>query len=175
MKAVNLVDLQHPDSLNIPLLLSEPDDFRSQLQLDFRQNSISSSYQQHGLIMSTNSRKSSPPLDMVGDLESRNSSDIYEEHTLLEQKQSIRPRSSYLMPKWLRAISGPTYVLICSAFFLAAAIVVWARVYSQLKHFQCDFGQQEFEPDCEFFPILTADLRVTTSSAIFESCHIPAS
>jgi hypothetical protein len=125
--------------------------------------------------MSNTSHKSSQSTDKVGDLESRNSSDMYEEHTLLEQKKRIRPKSSYLMPKWLRAISGPTYALISSSFLLTAAIIIWARVYSQLKHFQCDLGQQEFEPDCEFTLILTSDLKVTISSAIFESCHIPAS
>jgi len=94
----------------------------------------------------------SSSLDKVYGLESRGSSDTYEDHTLLEQNQKFRPRLAISIPKRLRLINGPTYALICSAVLVTASIIIWSRVFFQLNHIYCNVGTpDEFEPDCESF------------------------
>jgi hypothetical protein len=106
------------------------------------------------------------------DLESRESSDIFEDNGLLGDRGGF-PK----MKKKANWFSGSACALICSTIMLLASIVIWSRVALQLKKFSCDVREEDnFEPDCKY-PLygFSEDASLRVNSEILQSCHLPTS
>lgn len=96
--------------------------------------------------MSSDSQNYRPSHEKPHDLESRESSDIFEDNGLLGNRNSL-PK----IKKKTNWFSASACAMICSSIMLIASIVIWYRVALQLKKFSCDVREEDnFEPDRKY-------------------------